>query len=495
MVIRRFLMKCLVWPALLFMACKEQPAPPNILFIMSDDHTSQAWGVYGGILSEYVQSPHIARLVREGALLKNVFCTNAICTPSRASILTGLYSHQHGVYTLSEALSPDRHNVAKALQRQGYATAIVGKWHLKESPAGFDYFNVLPGQGRYHDPVLRNEDNWDEGQVYPGFSADVITDETIAWLERRPQDRPFMLMTHFKATHEPFDYPARKDSMYRDVVFPEPHNLLDFSQDNGRTFSGQNLERLGQRWVSATASGSTLYPGLPFSLDGLDSVQARQAIYQKFVGDFLRCGSAIDDNIGRLLAWLDEQGLTEQTVVIYTSDQGYFLGEHGFFDKRMFYEEAIRMPFVIRYPGEIPAGSRVDDIILNTDFASLFLDYAGVAEPSFGAGRSFRANLRGHTPDDWRTSMYYRYWLHQTNRPAHYGIRTDRYKLTYFYGEHLGMPGAHRVNTTPAWEFYDLEKDPHEDRNAYQDSSYREVIEQMTQQLAALRASVGDTVR
>ena len=459
---------------------------------MSDDHTSQAWGIYGGILAPYAEAPSIARLADEGALLTNVFCSNAICTPSRASILTGLYSHQNGVYTLSDTLHPEDMNVAKAIRNRGYTTAVVGKWHLKAKPSGFDYYNILPGQGRYWDPVLRDSTNWPDGEVYEGFSADVIADESIAWLEQRDPSRPFMLMTHFKATHEPFDYPDRKDTLYHDVSLPEPSNLLDFNKNNGRTFSGQNLERLGRRWLDHTARGSNHYPGLPFDLADMDSSETRKAIYQKFVKDFLRSGSAIDDNIGKLLDYLDETGLTEHTVVIYTSDQGYFMGEHGFFDKRMFYEEAIRMPFVIRYPAEIMPGSHIDDMILNTDFASLFLDYAGSGDPDFGAGRSFRSNLTGNTPADWRTSMYYRYWLHQTNRPAHYGMRNERYKLIYYYGDDLDMPGAHPEHTTPAWEFYDLQEDPYEDRNAYSDSRYQEIITEMKGELQSLRVSLGD---
>ena len=478
---------------LVFVSCQSsEQQRPNILFIMSDDHTSQAWGVYGGILDDHIRTPNIARLRDEGALLTNVFCTNSICTPSRASILTGKYSHENGIYTLSEALHPDSMHVAKALQERGYTTAVIGKWHLKSQPSGFDYFNVLPGQGRYRDPILRDTSNWPEGQQYEGFSTDVIADQSIDWLEHHDRERPFMLMTHFKATHEPFDYPARMDTMYEDVILPEPSNLMDFDMDNGRSFSGQNLERLGQRWVDHSDRGSDLYPGLPISLEGMDSVEVRKAIYQKFAKDFLRSGSAIDENIGKLLDYLDRTGLADNTVVIYTSDQGYFMGEHGFFDKRMFYEEALRMPFVIRYPKEITAGSKVDDMILNIDFASLFMDYAGHTNPDFGSGRSFRSTLSGNTPGDWRTSMYYRYWLHQTNRPAHYGVRNERYKLIYFYGDDLDMPGAHREHTVPSWEFYDLHEDPYENYNVYHDTRYQKIIARMKNELIALQRQVND---
>ncbi len=468
----------------------KESTRPNILFIMSDDHTSQAWGIYGGILDSIVQTPNIRRMAQEGALLQNVFCTNSICVPSRGSILTSQYSHQNGIYTLSEGLSPKQDNVAKVLQGNGYQTAIIGKWHLKEKPAGFDYYNVLPGQGRYQNSILRDSTNWEAGgETYKGYSADVIADQSINWLNQRNTDEPFFLMTHFKATHEPFDYPARHANLYEDIEVPEPASLLNFYPEIAeRTFSGQELEILGDRYEN----NNERYPGGPFSLEGLDSIQARKKTYQKFVKDFMRGSTAIDDNIGKLLDYLDEKGLADNTIVIYTADQGYFLGEHGFFDKRMMYEEALRMPFVVRYPPEIEAGSQVNDMILNLDFAPLFLDYAGVNTPEFMEGESFRTNLTGNIAEEWRSSMYYRYWLHQTQRPAHFGIRTERYKLIFYYGQPLGMPGAHEEVTKPAWEFYDLKKDPAEIHNAYHDPAYQETIQTLKQQLLDLKQEVGD---
>ncbi len=469
---------------------------PNIPFIMSDDHTSQAWGIYGGVLADYVRNKHIQRLANEGMVLDNVFCTNSICVPSRASILTGQYSHKNGVYTLSDSLHTGTPTIAGALQKTGYETAIIGKWHLKAQPGGFDHWEVLPGQGRYYDPILRTRDNWSEGgKTYDGFSADVITDLSLEWLKDRDSEEPFFLMTHFKATHEPFDYPERLEHAYDDVEFPEPESLYDFSPEtNGRTFLGQKLWILGERWVRASQNKEyQRYPGLPFDLDGLDSIAARKKIYQKFVRDFLRSGAAIDENIGRLLDHLDEAGLAENTVVIYTADQGYFLGEHGMFDKRMMYEEALRMPFVIRYPLEIQAGTRADDMVLNIDFPALFADYAGIAKPDFVDGSSFRKNLQGETDSDWRNEMYYRYWLHRAERPAHFGVRTDRYKLIYFYGQPLSATGAMTSTTEPGWEFYDLIKDPDELRNAYDDPSYRGTIDALTETLVRMREEWSDT--
>lgn len=468
---------------------------PNILFIMGDDHTSQAWGVYKSILNDYVKTPNIKRLADEGVVLDNSFCSNSICTPSRATILTGEYSNKNGVYTLGQPLEPDHPNVAKVLQKNGYQTAIIGKWHLLKEPSGFDYFNVLGGQGRYHDPLLKSADNWEDGhdggKEYKGFSTDVITDLSVDWMKNRNKNEPFFLMCHFKAPHEPYDYPERYANLYKDVDIPEPESLLEFGPEaSGRTFDGQPLEELIRRYKKNKGNH---YPGMPFSVDGLDSIQARKKVYQKFIKDFMRSVAAVDENIGKLLDYLDKEGLAENTVVVYTADQGYFLGEHGFFDKRLIYEESLRMPFVIRYPKELPANKRVDDIILNSDFAPLFLDLAGIVKPDFMQGRSFLNNLKGETPSNWRTSMYYRYWMHQRNRPGHFGIRNKQYKLIFFYGRPLNLKKADKKATKPSWEFYDLKEDPKEMHNAYNDPEYNSIIEEMKVELLKKRKELGDT--
>ena len=358
---------------------KEQKKP-NILFILSDDHTSQAWGIYGGVLKDVAHAPNIARLAQEGTVLNNAFCTNSICVPSRAAILTGQYSNRNGVYTLNDALATDSLNIAKTLKNNGYQTAIIGKWHLKKEPTGFDYYNVLHDQGRYWDPILRTADNFHkdpkEWDVHKGFSTDVVTDLSLKWLDTINKEKPFLLMTHFKATHEPFDYPDRFADLYKNEDLPEPASLYDFSPETtGRSFVGQKLENLTWRYEQASNDPEKWwckYPGLPFYTKELDSIAARKKVYQKFAKDFLRSGAAIDDNIGKILDYLETSGLAENTIVVYTADQGYFLGEHGFFDKRLIYDESLRMPFVIRYPKEIAAGKRIDDIILNIDFRSSF---------------------------------------------------------------------------------------------------------------------------
>ncbi len=474
---------------LTFLSCQEKKqTPPNILYIMSDDHTSQAWGIYGSVLDELAHTPNIKRLRSEGAQLMNVFATNSICVPSRGAVLTGEYSHKNDVYTLGDAIDPERETVAKILQRNGYQTAIFGKWHLKTQPRGFDSWNVLPGQGRYFDPVLRNAENWPDGKTYEGFSSDVITDLSLDWLKNRDQEKPFFLMHHFKATHEPFNYPERFAHLYDGVEMPEPESLLNFyPEQTTRTFEGQVLEILNGRFTN----NQERYMNESFSTEGLSREEARRKTYQKFVKDFLRSGAAIDDNIGRILDYLDENGLRENTIVIYTADQGYFLGEHGIFDKRMMYEESIRMPFIISYPPEIEAGSMNDDLITNVDFAPLFLDYASLETPDFMQGRSFRSNLKGQTPADWRDSFYYRYWMHETHRPAHMGVRTKDAKLMYLYGQDLRDNSS--PATAPTWEYYDLASDPKELNNLYQDPTRQDEISNLKSELVKLKEEVGDS--
>ena len=488
------------------MAQKEQVQNnerPNILFILSDDHTSQSWGIYGGILSDYVRNENIRRLASEGCVLDNAFCTNSISVPSRASILTGAYSQINGVYTLEDALQPEADNIAKQLQASGYQTALFGKWHLKKKPTGFDSFCVFHDQGEYYDPIMKTEGNWVDddirkaGDTIHGFSTDIVTGMTIDWIKNRDKDRPFMMFCHFKATHEPWDFPERFKHLYDDVVFPEPENMMEFSTEkSGRTFPGQQLENMAWRWETASkdpAAWWCVYPELPFSTQGLNKEEAREKTYQKLIKDYLRCGAAIDDNIGKLLDMLDKEGLAENTIVVYVSDQGYFLGEHGFFDKRMMLEESLRMPFVIRYPKEIPGNTRNKDIILNTDFAALLADYAKANTTNNSQGRSFRENLKGKTPADWRQSMYYRYWTHHSIRPAHMGIRNHQYKLMFLYGNSLGLKGSEKTTTTPTWEFYDLAADPRENSNQYNNPKYKEIINQMKKEMLELRSEVKDT--
>jgi len=460
---------------------------PNLLFIMSDDHTSQAIGCYGLRLSRYARTKNIDRIAAEGALLRNCFCTNSICVPSRASILTGQYSHINGATTLSGRLRPESDNVAKRLRAAGYETAVIGKWHLKDPPAGFDTYNVLRGQGRYNNPILFEAGaDWKKGgKTHQGHSTDVITDLALDWLEnRKDRGRPFSLMCHFKAVHEPFYSHDRYRRLYADEDLPEPADLFRPESPQGKRFEGWPLEILAQRYQKNAGR----YPPPPLDVKGKDPRAVRGATYQKFMKDYLRTVAGIDDNVGRLLAYLDETGQAESTVVIYTADQGYFLGEHNLFDKRFMLEESLRMPFLIRYPREIKPGTTVDDIILNVDFAELFLDYAGAAIPGTMQGRSFRRNVAGSPPPDWRDAMYYHYWTHQKERPSHYGIRTRRYKLIHYYGlVRLGRKDEE------CWELYDLQADPHERFNRYDHPEYKEAVAILKRRLAELREEFKDT--
>lgn len=481
---------------------RDDSRRPNILFILSDDHTSQSWGIYGGVLADYARNQNIRRLASEGVVLDNCFCTNSISVPSRASILTGRYSHRNGVYTLEDSLDTSLPTFAKTLQAAGYHTALVGKWHLKSQPQGFDYYSVFHDQGEYRDPTFKDSDrpwpgNLNFGMRVRGFSTDIVTAKAIKWMKEQPKDEPFLMCCHFKATHEPYDFPERMRHLYDGVTFPEPASLLDQGlETNGRTFKGQPLEDMIRRWKIASKDPDQWwcrYPELPFSTEGMHPTAARRAAYQKLIRDYLRCGATIDDNIGKLLAALDEMGIAKNTIVVYVADQGYFLGEHGFFDKRMFYEEAARMPFVIRYPNELPAGKRLQDLILNVDFAATLADFAGAEVPEGSQGKSFRSNLKGETPKDWRKSIYYRYWTQHDIRPAHIGVRTDRYKLMFIYGQKLHTKGSSDYVSPPSWEFYDLQEDPHEDRNAYNDPAYAGIIKQLKQEMLRLREQTDDT--
>ncbi len=458
---------------------------PNILFMMADDHAANAMGCYGSRLAAFAPTRNIDRLAQEGMRLDNCFCTNSICVPSRATIMTGQYSHTHGVYTLRDSLDPKAPNVANLLQQAGYQTALIGKWHLKTQPTGFDYWNVLPGQGRYVNPQM-NEMGTEK--TYEGYCTDIITDLSLQWLDQRPKDKPFMLMTHFKNSHEPWYWADRYADLFKDVQLPEPESLFEdkHHRSPGSETYGYTMDSMASRQERGKYRS-----GIP-DRTGLSLEYRRRQAYQQFIKDYLRCIAGIDDNVGRILNALDEKGLAENTVVVYTSDQGYFLGEHNYIDKRWMYDESMQMPFLIRYPREIAPGSVNSDLIINNDFAPLFLDYAGVPTPEFMQGRSFRSNLAGNLPSDWRDAVYYRYWMH-TNRPAHYGIRTLNYKLIFFYGLPLGMTGTVEEPTLPGWELYDLNKDPQELNNVYDDPAYADVVEELKRRLFSLKEQIGDT--
>lgn len=457
---------------------------PNIIFIMSDDHAAHAISAYGSAING---TPHIDRLAREGVRLDRCFCTNSICAPSRAAILTGTYSHVNGVYTLADDFDGRQDTVQARMQRAGYQTAIVGKWHLGHGghadPTGFDYWAVLPGQGDYHDPEFITAGGRTR---IDGYATDIITDLALDWLRNRDADKPFLLFLHHKAPHRPWEPDGRHADMYEDIDIPVPDTFDDDLV--GRSFAARSAQ---MRIEDLTLTDvKKPWP------DTMTPKEVKHWKYQRYIKDYLRCIASVDDNVGRMLSCLDTDGIADDTVIIYTSDQGFFLGDHGWFDKRFMYEESLRMPFLMRYPREVPPGTTCDHIITNVDVAPTFLDYAGEQPAERMQGRSFRSMVAGDRHGGtWRNGMYYRYWMH--NDPdhhvvAHYGIRTERYKLIYYYGDPLGHRGAMGPKTPPEWELFDLERDPREVRNVYNDPAYADVLVELNAELERLQREAGD---
>jgi len=478
-------------------------ARPNIVFIYSDDHAYQAISAYGGRLAEVAPTPHIDRIANEGMLFLNSFVTNSICAPCRAVILTGKHSHLNGVRVNGDVFDSGQQTFLKLLQQAGYQTSIIGKWHLRTDPTEFDHWEVLPGQGHYYNPDFVTP--WGKEKVY-GYVTDIITDKALRWLGReRDESRPFLLMVQNKAPHREWEPGPDHLTTFDDVTIPEPETLFDTYENRGTAANKQDMTiadtmRLDadlkvwddepqdrgtwsrtygrmddtQRALWDAAYGPKNDAFRQANLTGKDLVRWK---YQRYMKDYLRCIRSIDDNVGRLLEYLDENGLADNTVVIYTSDQGFYLGEHGWFDKRFMYEESLRTPLAARWPGLIPRGSKAAELVQNLDMAPTFLDMAGVPVPSDMQGSSLVPVMGGRTPRDWRTSIYYQYYEGEGavhNVYKHYGVRTDRYKLIYFY-------------TLDEWELYDLETDPHEMRNQYANPAYAGTIRKLKSELTRLR--------
>ncbi len=467
---------------------------PNILFIFSDDHAYQAVSAYGDP-RKLVETPNIDRLAREGMRFDRCIVPNSICGPSRATVLTGKYSHENGFYDNSpnSVFDGSQTTFAKRLQADGYQTAMIGKWHLKSDPTGFDDWHILPGQGVYYNPPMI--DNGRDVR-HEGYTSDIVTDLSLEWLKNRDESKPFLLMYQHKAPHREWEPALRHLGHDQDRRYPEPETLFDTYAGRGKaehqqdmtiaeTMTPKDLKLVSPpQLTSAQREAWDAYyeprnkAFREANLEGEDLVRWK---YNRYMHDYLGCIKAVDEGVGKVLDLLDEEGLAENTIVVYTADQGFYLGEHGWFDKRWIFEESLRTPMLVRWPGKIKPGSVNTDLVSNLDFAETFLDAAGLPIPDEMQGRSLIPLFEGKRPSDWRTSFYYHYYefpgAHAVRR--HYGVVTDRYKLVYFYEPEMDY-----------WELFDLEKDPREMLSVHGKPEYENVQGDLERELTRLRAEL-----
>ena len=480
---------------------------PNIIFIMSDDHASHALSAYTDRL---LTTPNIDRIAADGIRLDNCFCTNSICAPSRASILTGQYGHINGVTRNGHEFNPPNATCPEILQRHGYRTAMIGKWHLRSDPQGFDHWSVLPGQGHYYNPDFITPEGRER---IHGYCTDIITEQSVEWLRGQAgSGEPLMLCCQHKAPHRHWNAGPNELDLFKDHTFPEPPDLLDdyatrsdaareqemtlrdhffpagdmklgeghAISDRDRNMWRSEWERMDEEQQAMVAADLEGRPEYILDPDISEDERVRR-IYQVYMRDYLRCIVAVDKGVGRILDTLDELGIADNTLIVYTSDQGFFLGDHGWYDKRFMYEQSLRMPFVARWPGHIPAGSHSEEICLNIDFAPAFLAAAGVDAPAYMQGDNMLPILRGEQPDAWRDSMYYHYVefpaVHQVNK--HYGVRTDRHKLICYY-------------ELDQWELFDLETDPREMNNLFGQPGHDELTQSLRERLVHWREHYED---
>ena len=493
------------------LSCRRQSSRPNIIFILSDDHACQAVSAYG---SRLIQTPHIDRLAQEGVCFELSYVTNSICAPSRASILTGQYSHQHGVIDNSVVMKSQEETFPVLFKKAGYQTALVGKWHLKATPAGFDYFSILPDQGHYYNPdFIENDRKYQEH----GYVTDILTEKCLAWLKNRDKSKPFLLFMNHKAPHRNWMPGPESLRLFRNEDLPVPKTFFDDYGTRCEAARRQEMRIADHAYLSydlklfplreveineqektGLAYWNSVYNRLTeeqkkiwdeayrdeneeFRRKKLGDRELALWKYQRYIKDYLRCIASVDLSVGRLLDFLDKEGLANNTLVIYASDQGFFLGEHGWFDKRFMYEPSIRFPLLIRYLDGVERKVDREHLVLNVDLAPTLLDMAGLPVPAYMQGKSFKDILQGKRVSDWRESFYYHYYeypaVHSVKR--HYGVRSSRYKLIHFYYD------------IDCWELYDLELDPQEVNNVYNHPDYQKIKDDLMKELNHLRTELG----
>lgn len=504
---------------LIMVSCKQQEkpeenvaGPPNIIFIMSDDHAEQAISAYGHPLGKLAPTPNIDRIAKEGALFRNNFCTNSICGPSRAVVLTGKFSHVNGFRMNGNRFNGDQQTFPKLLQKAGYRTAVIGKWHLHGLPQGFDHWNILTDQGNYYNPdfiTVNQQSNVADTTRIEGYATDIITEKGLDYLKSvKDSGQPFLLMLQHKAPHRNWMPALRHVNRFDSVQFSLPETY--FTHHEGSLASKDQLQTIykdmyeGHDLKMTAKKGSPALAWNPWKTDFERMTEEQRAAWdsayqakndafhdanlsgralaewkgQRYLQEYLSTIVSVDEGVGRVLDYLDENGLFENTIVIYTTDQGFYLGEKGWFDKRYMYEESLAMPLMVRYPGHIKAGSQIEALTQNLDFAETFLDYAGVEIPEDMQGQSLRPLLEDTMlGSDFRNAIYYHYYdypaFHMVKK--HYGIRTNRYKLMHFYDD---------IDT---WELYDLEEDPNEIHNQIDNPQYDAVEAQLREQLIQLQ--------
>jgi len=496
---------------------------PNIVYIMTDDHSYQTISAYGHPLSKLAPTPNIDRLANEGMLFQKAFVENSLSTPSRACLMTGLYSHQNGQKRLGGGMDTTKIFFSELLKQEGYQTAVIGKWHMMCEPKGFDFYKVLWDQGEYYNPEFKSKDTNGKYVKEEGYASTLITDHSIDFMEKRDKDKPFCLLVHHKAPHRNWMPEPQYLDLYEDIEFPKPETFYD--DYNTRCEAAHTQDMTIDKTMTLIydlkvheLKGKLPYDnewnvkGLDISLDRMTDEQRnawnnayspknRKFIkqnlkgeellnwkYQRYIKDYLRCIKSIDDQVGRIIEYLEKEGIMDNTIIVYTSDQGFYMGEHGWFDKRFMYEESFRTPLLIRYPKEIKGGTTTDALVQNIDYAPTLLSLAGIEKPQEMSGTSLEPLFNGEKPTDWRTSLYYHYYdypaIHSVRR--HDGVRTDRYKLIHFYGEGKKANDKH----IDCNELYDLQTDPNELNNLYGKAGYEQITADLQSKLDNYRTNL-----